>query len=158
MRPKGFLRPSIEKLSSLSGAYIIISSKSNTADSALQNRRAAMRDALGNLPNADALLTDFYDRDRLARWVRNHAGIVSWVRERIGQPIKGWRPYANWANSSESLDANYLLDGKSRIYDWRIKQTGPLSVENGINRIREVLAQPKGAVRLIGLSGTGKPD
>jgi hypothetical protein len=156
MCPKGFLRPSIEKLASLSGAYIIISSKSNTADSALQGRKTAMRDTLGSLPNADALFTDFYDRDRLARWVRNHAGVVSWMRERIGQPIKGWRPYANWANSSESLDANYLLDGKSRIYDWRIKQTGPLSVENGINRIREALAQPKGAVRLIGLSGTGK--
>jgi hypothetical protein len=40
-----------------------------------------MSDALADLPNGKDLLLDFYDRNRMATWVRDHPGIVSWVRE-----------------------------------------------------------------------------
>lgn len=156
MRPRGIVRQVIQELASVSGAYVIVSAKASTADSARGARLAAMRDAVANMPNADALITDFYDRDRLATWVRDHPGMVVWVRERIGQPIRGWRPYASWANSTEGVEAEYLIDGKCRIQDWRTKKDGPSSVENGIKRIREVLCDPKGVVRLVGLSGMGK--
>lgn len=156
MRPRGVVRPVIRDLASVSGAYIIVSAKGSTADSALRARKAAMRDALVKMSNASALVTDFYDRERLATWVRDHPGMIAWVRERIGQPIHGWRPYANWTNSSEGVEAEYLIDGKSRVQDWRTKKDGPSSVEDGIKRIREVLSGIKGVVRLVGLSGMGK--
>ncbi|HOI96678.1 MAG TPA: hypothetical protein PK250_18390 [Syntrophobacter fumaroxidans] len=156
MRPGGTIRQVIRDLAALSGAYIIISAKGSTADRSLQNRREAMREALGGLFNPDALTTDFYDRERLATWVRDHPGVIVWVRKKIGQPIPGWRPYSNWATPSESAEAEYLTDNKSRVHDWQSPQEGPLQAEEAIHRIRVVLSQPTGAVRLIGLSGTGK--
>jgi hypothetical protein len=153
MRPRGVVRPVIRELAAVSGAYIIVSANGSTADSALRRRQKAMRDAVSSLPDAVNLTLDFYDRDRLARWVRQHPGLVVWVREQIGQAISGWRPYANWSTASVGIGAEYLLDGKTRLHDWR---SGPLTVVDGIQRIRAVLAQPRGVVRLVGLSGTGK--
>jgi hypothetical protein len=156
MRPGGTVRPAIQELVSASGAYIIVSAKGSTTDSALQRRRRAMREAMADFSGSDALAVDFYDRERVAGWVRDHPGLVFWVREKIGQPIRGWRPYASWAAPMESLEAEYLADSKSRLQDWQSPREGPLPVIEGINRIRRVLAVPKGAVRLIGLSGMGK--
>lgn len=99
MRPKGILRPVIKQLASASGAYIIVSAQGSTADSALQNRHDAMREAVATLEDTSSLTLDFYDRERLASWVREHPGLISWVRERIGEPNRGWRPYANWGIS-----------------------------------------------------------
>ncbi|SPF51565.1 conserved hypothetical protein [Syntrophobacter sp. SbD1] len=156
MRPKGTIRPDIQDLAEVSGAYVIISSKGSTSFSALQRRRNAMSEAVADVENSENLELEFYDRDRLASWVRDHPGLVAWVRERIGKPIKGWRPFANWANSQKSVNAEYVVDTKSRVQDWRTKREGTIGVVQGLERIREVLAQPKGAVRLIGLSGMGK--
>src|SRR5712692_3020036 len=64
MRPKGVIRPSIQDLADQSGAYIIVSSQGSTADTALSSRRDAMRDAVADGRNADALFLDFYDRAR----------------------------------------------------------------------------------------------
>src|SRR5713226_5102329 len=66
MRPKGTLRLAIRDLAARSGAYIIVSSAGSTSDAPLQNRRAAMKEAVRDLPNAAALALDFYDRGRLA--------------------------------------------------------------------------------------------
>lgn len=156
MRPKGILRPVIQQLALASGAYIIVSAQGSTADSALQRRYEAMREAVATAKDSTNLTLDFYDRERLASWVRDHSGLVSWVRERIGEPIRGWRPYANWASPSEDVDARYLVDEKSRLHDERSPREGGLPIEQGIRRIRELLTQPRGSVRLIGLSGTGK--
>jgi hypothetical protein len=153
MRPKGILRSSIEKLADASGAYVIVSANGSTADIALQERRQGMSDAISALPNSGALFVDFYDRERLATWVRQHPGIVTWVREKIGQPLFGWHPYGNWANPTEPADAEYLFDEKSRIHDSKSKLNGPLTIKDGIQRIRKVLATPRGIVRSVGLSG-----
>lgn len=155
MAPEGSLRPAIEELADSSGAYVIVSAKGSVSYSALKGRRQAMRAAVSHLPNADVLFLDFYDRERLATWVRDHAGLVTWVRERIGQPIQGWRPYGGWTRG-EAPDAEYLLDDKCRLHDWRSSREGGLTAEHGILRIREILATPHGTVRLVGLSGTGK--
>ena len=156
MCPGGVLRPVLQELASASGAYIIVSARGSTSDSALQHRREAMKEAAASAQNAQTLVLDFYDRERVATWVRNHPGLVVWVRERIGQPIHGWHPYASWAAPSESLEAEYLLDENGRLSDWRSLQEGELTVREGIQRIRNVLASSKGIVRLVGLSGMGK--
>lgn len=60
------------------------------------------------------------------------------------------------ASPSETADTRYLVDGKSRLHDERSPREDGLPVEQGIRRIREILARPRGTVRLVGLSGTDK--
>ena len=109
MRPKGVLRPIIRDLANRSGAYIIVSAES-TSETSLRNRRNAMREAVSELPNAKDLTLDFYDRGRVASWVRDHAGMVLWVRSKIGEPLPGWRPYEAWAYAPDGVKGEYLLD------------------------------------------------
>jgi len=89
MKPQGGVRPVIEELAAASGAYIIVSSGGSTADSALNNRRAAMAEAVKDIAHAAKLHLDFYDRNRVASWVRDHPGLIPWVRSRIGKSVSG---------------------------------------------------------------------
>jgi len=156
MRPDGVLRPVIRALADRSGAYVIVSSASSTSDVALQNRRAAMVEAVKDLPNADALTLDFYDRTRLATWVQDHAGLILWVREKIGRPIHGWRSHGAWAYDPEGVHGEYLLDDKLRMQTDTEVTEGGLKALEGISRIRDRLRDPRKVVRLVGLSGVGK--
>src|SRR3981081_2328313 len=115
MCPKGVLRPAIRELANQSGAYILVSSKGSTSNTALQKRREAMAQAIGELPNSDALALDFYDRKRLETWLRDHSGTVLWVREKIGKPIPGWSAYGAWSNDPGGAKSDYLLDSELRI-------------------------------------------
>lgn len=156
MRPDGNLRPSIFELASKQGAYVIVSGQGSTADTPLKKRKNAMQSAISNLPQGTSLHLDFYDRDRLSRWVKSYPGVALWLRERIAEPLTGWRPYGNWAYG-DTVDSEYLLDDKCRIV--APKQTdsnAPLTAEQGVHAIRAVLGNPRGIVRLVGLSGTGK--
>ncbi len=90
MKPGGALRLSIQHLADKGGAYIIISSTGSTADEALTRRREAMAGAIEGIPNGDRLKVDFYDRTRVATWLRDHPGLMPWVREKAGRPIAGW--------------------------------------------------------------------
>src|SRR5205809_1144101 len=106
MRPKGQLRASIRELAERHGAYVIASSEANATDSALQARLEAMKQAIHDLSPGSTLQLDFYDRERLAAWVRGYPGIALWVRERIADPLAAWRGYGNWAYRGGS---DYLL-------------------------------------------------
>lgn len=152
MRPDGSIRPVIAELAGLSGAYVIVSASGSTAETGLRSRRTAMRDALTDMVNADQLQTDFYDRTRLATWIRSHPSVATWMRERIGNPLVGWRPYGAWSSPTEDTQSEYLLDDALRL---RLGQS-TLSVHEGIDALRDELAQPGKVVRLVGLSGVGK--
>jgi hypothetical protein len=155
MRPEDVLRPIIRDLANRSGAYIIVSAES-TSETTLRNRHDAMREAVGDLPNAKDLALDFYDRGRVASWVRDHAGMVLWVRSKIGRALPGWRPYEAWAYAPEGVSGEYLLDDAVCIRtDTEATEPG-LSAAVGIQRVRDRLRHPGGVVRLVGLSGVGK--
>jgi len=156
MRPDGTLRPAIQKLADQSGAYIMVSSEGSTSDIALKGRRDAMKQAVSDLPNADALHLDFYDRRRLETWLRTHTGTVLWVRERIGKPLQGWSGYGAWSYVPGGTDSEYLLDNELRIRTNRQTANPSLSAIEGIQAIRDTLRNPRGIVRLVGLSGVGK--
>ena len=156
MRPKGTLRPAIRMLGEAGGAYVIVSSKGSTADPALSARRNAMAEAMADAPTAAGIHLDFYDRQRVASWVNQHPGLVPWVRSRIGQPLSGWQPFDDWSSSPGTPDEAYLIDESVRLVGTRIKDNTGLNAENGINHLRQLLAQPKSIVRLVGLSGVGK--
>lgn len=156
MRPSGSIRPVIRTLAAEAGAYIIASSEEAVADGALQSRRNAMRGALADMPDADRLHTDFYDRTRLATWVRQHPGVGLWVKEQIERAVRGWRPYGPWSCAAEGTTGPFLLDEKLRIHLGVAPAPEPLTVVQAIDQLRTWLAQPKGCVRLVGLSGVGK--
>ena len=156
MRPGGAIRPVIQELADAGGAYVIVSSAGSTTDSALRNRQDAMRDALVGVGNASRLHADFYDRTRLATWVRRHSGLITWVKEKVGRSLAGWRPYGPWSGSAEDSDAEYLLDDKLRLH-FGIQSNQPAqSVVQAIDELRDMLAHPGKIVRLVGLSGVGK--
>jgi hypothetical protein len=134
----------------------MVSSQGSTADFALQNRRDEMRQSIADLPNADSLHLDFYDRRRLETWLRDHTGTVLWVRERIGKPLQGWSGYGAWSRDPGGVGTEYLSDGELRIKASMQSTNRGLSAFEGIRNIRTILRNPKGVVRLVGLSGLGK--
>lgn len=155
MRPKGVLRPSIVELGERDGAYIIVSSKGATSDTALNARRNAMAAAIADAPTAQNLHLEFYDRQRLASWVNKHPGLIPWVRSCLKKPLSGWKPYADWSSSPGKTDEEYLLDEGIRIVSPHTKDEG-ISAADGLSRVRDTLSRPRGIVRLAGLSGVGK--
>ncbi len=156
MCPGGALRASITALREAGGAYIIVSSTGSVSDTALSKRRNAMARAVADTPAAAGLHLDFYDRRRVASWVNQHPGLIPWVRSRVGLPLSGWRPFEDWSSSPGAADEAYLTDDHVRLVSTRLKDTNGLSAIDGINKVREILSQPKGSVRLVGLSGVGK--
>lgn len=156
MQPHGAVRPVIQDLADECGAYVIVSSHGSTADSALRNRQNALREALTGVVNAAQLHTDFYDRTRLATWVRQHPGLITWVKEKVGRALVGWRPYGPWSGAAEGVDAEYLLDDKLRLHLGGHRNAPEQPVTNAIDELRDGLAQPGKMVRLVGLSGVGK--
>lgn len=156
MRPSGEIRPVIQELADASGAYVIVCSQGSTSDSRLGARRAAMREAVATLPNAADLDTDFYDRTRIASWVRQHVGLIPWVRTKIGKALRGWQAYGAWAYEPEGTDALFLVDDTPRVQTRQSNDAAGLTVSAGIEQIRAILREPGSVVRLIGLSGVGK--
>jgi hypothetical protein len=156
MRPKGKVRAVIRDLAKRSGAYIIVSSNGSVTDSALRKRRNAMAAAVKGVKGGSALALDFYDRGRVATWVRDYPGLIPWVRETIGKSIHGWRSYGAWAYASEDEKARYLLDDRLRIHTGKKEGGNGISATDGLAAIRDLLHKPQKIVRLVGLSGVGK--
>jgi hypothetical protein len=155
MKPKGALRGEIVNLIKENGAYIIVSAAS-TSNSALRNRKVAMQAAVADIDNHEMLYLDFYDRGCIASWVRSHASLILWVRDKIGQPIIGWHGYANWSNPEVGVDEVYLFDDSLRLQDLTTRKSNELMVKDGLETLCNILSKPSSAVRLTGLSGVGK--
>lgn len=158
MRPKpaGVLRPALIELANTFGAYIIVSSTGSTSDEALTNRRDAMAEAIKGTAAEGKLTLDFYDRNRVATWVRDHPGLMPWVRAQIGKAAPGWRSYGSWSHAPEVVDTSYLADDQARIRTGRKDEGDGVTAIEGINGIRNVLSTAGRVVRLVGLSGVGK--
>jgi hypothetical protein len=155
MRPNGSLREEIKKLIREQGAYIIISSSGSTTETALNDRIDAMREAVKDEPNNEHLHLDFFDRGRIATWLRSHLSLVLWVRNKIGRPLQGWQPYGNWANTPNGILDEYLLDDEMRLYGGTTFGEGA-SVLDGVQRLRQRISGGNASIRLVGLSGVGK--
>src|SRR6476620_1106126 len=73
MKPDGVVRPILIDLAKGSGAYIIVSSAGSTAFSALRNSKKAMTEAVSVVAVSLKKEIDFYDRNRVETWMRDHA-------------------------------------------------------------------------------------
>jgi len=142
------------ELAACDGAYVIVSGTSTT-ESMLQNRMGAMREAVGCITESQRLDLDFYDQSRIASWVQRHPALVPWVLERVGRPFSGWSSYGYWASGRGTVDDDYLLDTRAKLIP--PGSTGqPVTIEEGIQQLRQQLSTLGRAVRLVGLSGVGK--
>ncbi|HEX4096245.1 MAG TPA: hypothetical protein VHX64_05915, partial [Caulobacteraceae bacterium] len=149
MKPKGVLRPMIAGLASTGGAYVIVSTRDNLADTSITSRRSAMASAAGV---GGALNVDFYDAARLVTWINQHPAVALWVRYRLGRATAGWQPFGAW--STTAAGDGFIIDEKARLRQ-RAASTA-LTIPKGLVAVREALAKPGAAVRLVGLSGHGK--
>jgi len=142
------------ELAACDGAYVIVSGTSTT-ESMLQNRMGAMQEAVGSITESQRLDLDFYDQSRIASWVQRHPSLVPWVLERVGRQFSGWRSYGYWASGRGTVDDDYLLDKRAKLIP--PGSTGqPVTIEEGIQQLRQQLSTLGRAVRLVGLSGVGK--
>ena len=156
MKPEGILREKIKFLIDSKGAYVIVSSGASTSGTAHDDRINAMKKAVVAENNAHDLHLDFFDRGRVATWVRSHPSLILWVREKIGKPMRGWRPWENWAYAPSGVEEEYLLDGKLRLRDGTGSADEGFTVQNGMLKLRSMLSVSGTSVRLAGLSGVGK--
>ena len=150
MRPKDVARPIFAELAKVSGAYIIFATDDPTG-SAYANRLEAMAAAIEDVPHRGEILLDFYGADKIARWSNQHIGVAARVLGWTGRPLSGWQPYGDWSAPGSS-SGTYAFDENARA----IVDGEELAVIAAIARVREILAEPGGAVRVVGISGMGK--
>lgn len=155
MAPKGVLRPVIRDLEGTNGAYIIASTKVSLVPVKAAECIAAMDACFADHGIAPGTIsTAFYDARQLADWCQQHPAVAIWVRDIIGQPLDGWRPYGPWAHGETAADNEFLLCENKRV---ELPSNGGFANDlDGIAAIRMRLSEDKAAIRLIGLSGTGK--
>jgi hypothetical protein len=156
MAPGGVPRPLFEEFAEEDGAYVMFCGKDNCTEGMLRDRLIAMRSALSKVSQSDRLALDFYDASRIARWVNTHAGVAAWLRDSLGRPLQGWRPYEPWSHPGASEHLPYLTDEASRAGFAFDEEAPHVRILDALARVRSELARAGRSVRLVGLSGTGK--
>lgn len=153
MAPNGALRPAIAELKRTGGSYIIVSTQDDISDEALQSRRDAILRCLSDHGLESCIPFDFYDSRRIADWVELHPSVTTWLRHKVGQPLKGWRPYGSWAYGEDDPEAEYLVDDRVRVFMPSAEEGSSITV--AISQLRRELEYSV-SVRIVGLSGVGK--
>lgn len=154
MQDHGCLKESIKAICENEGAYIIVCSNSSTSDSMYNNRVRAMRNVVQEYKSNCNIVLDFYDSNKIATWVREYPNMILWVRDKIGEPVNGWRGYDKWSDIQKKNNTQFFLDEEKRFYDY--SKGEEFTVLEGIQILRERLGHKGNIVRLTGLSGVGK--
>ena len=155
MSPKGLLRPAIADLAQRNGSYILVSLADDPSGRALANRKEAMRKQIESIDCLGDLRTEFYGRSDLIHWLRQHPGVQLWVREKLGIPLNGWKPFGRWTNIPPGIEDN-LICGEGVSVSLPGRETEKLDIVQGIDGIRKLVRISGTAVRIVGLSGVGK--
>lgn len=156
MLERGKVKTVIGDLLVKKGSYVIVSGRDDCSDKMLSERILGMKSALEDLPNSDALLLDFYGRDRLSAWLRQFPGVALWARSKLGKPLAGWLPFGKWTATPTGQDDEFLLDDHPCVIDVNSPQKTPVAISDGIRLVRERLLKAGSVVRITGLSGVGK--
>lgn len=156
MLDKGSVKTIINSLAEKKGAYIIVSGKDDCSDKMLSERVLGMTSSISGCVKGEGLLIDFYGRDRLSVWLRQHPGVALWVRARLGRPLSGWRPFGRWATTPLEQEDEFLMDTHPCVVDISSQMKEPVSTSEGIMLVRDKLRKSGSTVRITGLSGVGK--
>ncbi|UNP90316.1 ATP-binding protein [Aeromonas encheleia] len=149
------LSPTISEQAAKGGSYIIVSLGDDCSSLMKRDRLKAMWDTVKDDPNRSNIHLDFYDRSKLAQWLRQHPSIMLWAKRKLGQGYSGWRPYGAWSNPPEgALDS--LISAPGVTVTLPSAKEKKLNIEDAIAPMRELIRSTKKAVRITGLSGVGK--
>ena len=137
MRPSGHLRPAIRQLAEEGGAYIMVSAGDDCSDTMRDQRIKAMRSAVDGTISQECMV-DFYDCSRLATWLRACPGVQLWVRQKLGRPLSGWRPFGRWSQTPEEFVDTLILGEDLRLSfpDHQDKRL----LEDGLSALRRRIA------------------
>lgn len=149
----GQLSETISEQVSKGGSYIIVSLSDDCSPTMRKDRLEAMKGAVQSHSKSDLIHLDFYDRSKLALWLRQHPSVLLWVKEKLGQGYSGWKPYAAWSNPPSGVD-DTLIDDEGVVIT--LPKGKRLSIKDAIEPIRELIRRTSKAVRITGLSGVGK--
>ena len=153
MSPKGNLRPIFPELARDNGCYIIVSLADDPAGTNLGEREKKMQAQIESVDQGD-LRMEFYGRSRLADWLRQHPAVQLWVREKLGLPLSGWRPFGRWSTTPPDAEDDLICkEGVTISLPGRVDKLG---ISQGIDEIRKLVRSSEKAVRIVGLSGVGK--
>ena len=155
MNKDGSIKECLKELVELNGAYIIVSSGDSLADKRKNQRISCMKNVLSSIDKTQKIKVDFYDSKRIATWVKQFPALVMWVNEKVHKRTSGWNTYYNWSSPNET-EKDYIIDKETFLHRDNFEEKNSLSIEEGINEIRNLLLQERKVVRLAGLSGVGK--
>lgn len=146
------------ELAEQQGAYIIVSSKDDTSDTMLSERREAIEDSISELipkKSITKIKVDFYCIRKILNWIQCHWNVELWLLKELRKETGGWSGFQNWSQSSNP--ETYHLTEESRV-ELKDAQKNPekLNDYEAIKKIRELLLKPCSSLRLVGLSGVGK--
>ena len=155
MKPNGAVSVVIGQQCVVGGAYVIVSLSDDCTEPMRSSRLEAMRNAVADHPNYDAIHLDFYDRFKLHQWLRQHPGVMLWVRTVLGQPLSGWQTYGRWSNVPNGMSDDLIMaPGVSVVLPGQHHQK--LTIEQAITPTRNLISASNKAIRIAGLSGVGK--
>ena len=90
--------------------------ESNTSDSALNDRIAAMQSAVAD----EAGTRTYISTSTIVTASRRGQGTIQELffgyERRIGHEFPGWKPYDAWATSPDGVDDEYLIDDGARLH------------------------------------------
>jgi hypothetical protein len=155
MASSGDLSPMISEQAAKGGSYIIVSLNEDCSPSMLAERVGAMEEAVRHDPCQADLHLAFYDRAKLAQWIRQHPSVMLWVNRTLGRGYSGWQPYGAWSCPPEGAE-DTLITASGITISLPSEQGLPLSIQDAIGPIRQLIRTTRKAVRITGLSGVGK--
>ena len=156
MAPKGILRPIFSELARHNGCYVIVSLDDDLTPGGrpLADRKKAMQAQIKAVKNLGDLKTKFYEGGDLANWLRQHPSVQLWVREKLGLPLSGWKPFGRWSTTPPNVEDDLICEAGVVIrLPGRVDELG---IAQGIDEIRGLVRNSGKAVRIVGLSGVGK--
>lgn len=155
MTNDGILSPTISEQAAKGGSYIIVSLGDDCSPPMKEDRLEAMQYAVADYPHGASIHLDFYDRSKLAQWLRQHPSVMLWAKKTLGQGYSGWQPYGAWSNPPQgSVDT--LISAPGVTITLPSGKGQKLAIQDAIGPMRELISSTNKAVRITGLSGVGK--
>ncbi|MFM9797851.1 hypothetical protein ACKKBJ_02065 [Aeromonas dhakensis] len=155
MTTDGALSPTISEQVAKGGSYIIVSLDDDCSPLMKVDRLQAMQYAVADELNRSNIHLDFYDRSKLAQWLRQHLSVMLWAQKILGQGYSGWQPYGAWSNPPQGSE-DTLISAPGVIITLPSGKGQQLAIQEAIGPMRELVRSTNKAVRITGLSGVGK--
>jgi len=155
MMKNGELTSTISNQAKIRGGYVIVSLADDCSPPMKKDRLDEMRAVVANDPNANNIHLDFFDRSKLAQWLRQHPSVLLWVKGKLGQGYSGWQPYGAWSNPPKG-SPDTLISAPGVAVHLPTERGQKLSIEDAIEPMRRLIRTSKKATRITGLSGVGK--